>query len=176
MEFRKIESLKKLYEISPSGVLRNVKTGNVVKGYTEKNGYQRVKIENKELGCAVRTTIHRLVAEVFLPNPEGKTQINHKDLNKQNNDVSNLEWVTPSENMKHAYANGIGVVELAKHREASKKPISNGVKMFESISDAARWLASEGKCKNIKSGIAGISAVIRNKRHTFGGYEWRVFI
>ena len=38
----------------------------------------------------------------------------------------------------------------------------------------SRWLESEGKCKNIKSGIAGISAVLRNKRNTFGGYEWKV--
>ena len=174
MTFKKIESLNNLYEISETGVLRNAKTKKIVNGSTEKNGYQRVRIENKELGRVVRTTIHRLVAEAFIPNPEGKPQVNHIDMNKQNNNVSNLEWVTCSENMKHAYMNGVGVYELSECRNRHKKRVSNGSDIFDSISEAGCWLFSKGKCKNKKSGIAGISAVIRKKRNTFGGYEWRV--
>jgi hypothetical protein len=174
MEFRTIKSLDNLYEISNTGILRNTKTQKVVKGHTEKNGYQRVRIENKALGKVVRTTIHQLVAEAFIPNPEGKPQVNHIDLNKQNNNASNLEWVTASENMKHAYMNGIGVDELAECRNRHKKQVSNGLHVFESISEAGQWLLSQGKCKNKNSGIAGISAVLRNKRNTFGGYEWKV--
>ncbi len=52
--------------------------------------------------------IHRLVAEHFIPNPSSKKEVNHKDLNKDNNHVSNLEWVTPSENSLHARKNGRG--------------------------------------------------------------------
>lgn len=50
--------------------------------------------------------IHRLVAQAFIPNPEGKRTVNHKDLNKQNNHVSNLEWATYGENLKHSWQNG----------------------------------------------------------------------
>lgn len=174
MEYRKIQSLGNLYEISSTGILRNIKTGKIVRGYVEKNGYVRVRIENKALSGVVRTTIHRLVAEAFIPNPEGKTQVNHKDLDKQNNDVSNLEWVTGSENMKHAYSNGLGVNELEECRNRHKKRITDGISEYESISYAARCLSAHGACKNIRSGISGISAVLRGKRKSFGGYEWRV--
>ena len=172
-EFRKLKSLKFLYEINEAGVLRNVKSKKVVNGNKESNGYQRVRIENKCLGGVVRTSIHQLVAEAFLPNPNGMTEVNHIDTNKQNNHVSNLEWTDHSGNMKHAYAHGINTKPLRDHSAETRKRVTNGKQEFESISKAASWLVDSGKTKNVASGIAGISSVIRNKRHTFGGYEWK---
>lgn len=52
-------------------------------------------------------TIHRLLATTYIPNPENKAQINHKDGNKLNNDLSNLEWVSAKENTIHAVINGL---------------------------------------------------------------------
>lgn len=65
------------------------------------NGYLCVVLHKK------RYRIHRLVAESFIPNSNNKPFINHKDGNKLNNDVNNLEWVTKSENFKHAFKLGL---------------------------------------------------------------------
>ena len=172
-EFRKLKSLKFLYEINEDGILRNVKSKKVIRGYKESNGYQRVRIENKCLGKIVRTTIHQLVAEAFIPNPNNYPEINHIDTNKQNNSASNLEWCDHSMNMRHAYASGINRRPLLEHSKEERVKVTNGTEIFQSISEAAIWLALGGKCANKKSGIAGISAVIHEKRKTFGGYQWK---
>lgn len=174
-EFRKLKSLKFLYEINSDGVLRNVKSKKIVKGYTENNGYQRIRIENKCLGGVIRTSIHQLVAEAFVynPDPERFTEVNHIDTNKQNNKASNLEWTDHSGNMKHAYAHGINQWPLREYSKNRRIPVTNGCIEFASISEAAQWLSDEGRCANKDSGLSGIRAVINGKINTFGGYVWK---
>lgn len=171
-EYRKIKSLKFLYEVNENGDVRNVKSKKPVKGYLERNGYIRMKFENKCLGGVIRTTAHRLVAEAFIQNPDNLPEVNHIDSNRSNNHVSNLEWVTHSENMKHSYHKGINQEPLRIHCEETRKAVTNSYIEFESISIAAEWLVGKGLSKNKKSAIAGISAVCRGKRHTFGGFVW----
>lgn len=73
---------------------------------TEKpNKYPRVTMKDKDR--SITEYIHRLVALTFIPNIENKPEVNHKDGNKLNNYVDNLEWSTESENTKHAYQNGL---------------------------------------------------------------------
>lgn len=171
-EFRKIPSLNYLYEVSDKGTVRNAITGKVVRGYVEKNGYRRIRIENKLLGSVIRTSVHQLVAECFIPNPDGKPYVNHKDLNKLNNTVENLEWVTPTENVRHAYQNGIAVDGIRRHSEETRKRVSNGIRSFDSVTEAGRWLYDRGLCKNISSGIAIVSAAINGRSKKGGGYTW----
>lgn len=69
------------------------------------NGYSIVHLY--ENGKRKTVQVHRLIALAFIPNPLGKKEVNHKDGNKLNNKVENLEWVTPSENLSHAVKNGL---------------------------------------------------------------------
>ena len=86
------------YFISTRGVIRNIKTNKCLT--PQDTGYLHVRIPHGDQTINVR--IHRAVAETFLPRPEGCDVVNHKDGNKQNNDVSNLEWVSQSENVLHS--------------------------------------------------------------------------
>lgn len=72
---------------------------------TTRLGYVEVRLRVD--GGNKTFSVSRLVAKAFLPNPDGKAEVNHKDGNKRNNAVENLEWVTKSENHRHAYANGL---------------------------------------------------------------------
>ena len=91
------------YEVSSFGRIRNKITNHIYKN-TNKNGdYFRLNLYDKD---NKRTClIHREVAIAFIPNPNNYPEVNHKDLNKQNNNIDNLEWVTKKENVKHAIIN-----------------------------------------------------------------------
>lgn len=91
------------YEINQEGLIRNIKTGKFRKGFKRKDGYVGVQLY---LGKVVNFQLHRLIAEVFIPNPEGKQYINHKNSNRSDNSLDNLEWVTFEENVKHGYESG----------------------------------------------------------------------
>ncbi len=74
---------------------------------TSNDGYGYLRLYLRKNGKSERWLVHRLVATVFVPNPENKPLINHKDGNKNNNEPDNLEWVTTQENTKHAVLNGL---------------------------------------------------------------------
>lgn len=87
------------YEVSNTGLVRNIKTGNLIKPEIQFKGYYRVQLYKNNKKRNYR--IHRLVAEAFIDNPENKPHVNHKNLDKSNNCVENLEWVTWQENNRH---------------------------------------------------------------------------
>ena len=93
------------YEVSSLGRLRNKNTGHILKPFISNTGYCRISINDFRTSKKKNTnlSVHRLVAEAFIPNECNKPEVNHKDGNKMNNSVDNLEWSTESENRHHAY-------------------------------------------------------------------------
>ena len=155
-KFVDIKGYEGIYKISNYGKVLSVKSGKVRKNCkkTRKCGkidfYVNLHKDNEEK----RFAIHRLVGEAFVPNLEMKTQINHIDGNPSNNHYSNLEWVTPYENIRHAIETG-----LQRNRrtyKAGSKPkgilIYNEKEKFEfeSIGECAEFLDKDNK-KSIKN-------------------------
>lgn len=141
-----------LYQISNLGRLK--KETHIFKQYIDKTGYLNVILTKNK----VRKTkkVHRLVAEAFIKNKNKLPIINHKDGNKKNNFVDNLEWVTYKENSIHAVKTGLIKTKPVICIETNKK--------YNSVKEAS-----------INAGAfdGHISKVCKGIRKTAGGYHWK---
>lgn len=144
------------YQASNFGNIKSVKDGHVLPQKKNNSGYMTVSISI--MGKHFTKTVHRLVAETFLNNFCNKRDVNHKDGNKENNFINNLEWVSHSENIKHSHN------ELT--RKSTKKPIIcvDTGEIFDSCKDAS-----------IITGInvSSINHAINGRSKQGGGYKWK---
>lgn len=102
---KEIKNYEGLYTISNKGVIRSLYTGKIIKQYLNRYGYYQVRLyKNRK---PRNFTVHRLVAETFIPNIHNAESVNHIDGNKTNNKVENLEWCSFSDNFNKAYNNGL---------------------------------------------------------------------
>ena len=94
-----------IYRISPQGEIFSLYQNRLLKGWIQSIGYKAVSLYKN--GKATKFHLHTLLAQAFIPNPLKLPEVNHKDGTKQNNALSNLEWVTGSQNIRHAFASGL---------------------------------------------------------------------
>lgn len=159
-------------EVSNEGRVRSLLRGSprVLKTQTDNKGYHRLRvtIEREKMSYKV----HREVAKAFIPNPDNLPQVNHKDGNKSNNAVDNLEWITNIGNAHHAIENGLwdAVIEGSrKENENRKRPVIGyfleGIcasRRFESVAEAERFVGSRHVCD-----------VLKGKRNSVKGWTFR---
>ena len=161
------------YLISNQG---NVKRGEkIIKGWVQNTGYRTICIGDKKY------SIHRLVAEAFISNPENYPCVNHKDGNKLNNNVENLEWCTYKHNIREALR--IGLYDK-RNKNMSLNPIRSKkiemlsldgihIKTFNNSVEAEKYL--KNKYKGFKINARNIRKVCNNERKTAGGFRWRYY-
>ena len=166
-EWRDIVGYEGLYKVSNKGRVKRLqgkgcKQERILKPGKNRGGYLRVKFWKD--GKGINYKVHRLVAQAFIPNPQDLPEINHKDENKENNCVENLEWITHKENINHGTRNERMV-------KTKSKPVigisldSKSYLYFNSAKDAQSLAGF--KC-------SAISACCRGKRKTAGGYHWKL--
>jgi len=158
--WKNIKGYEGLYQVSNTGNVKNVKTGTVLKqSYTSKK-YKCCCLRNS--GKQTVKVTHRLVAEVFIPNPDRLPQVNHIDEDKCNNNVENLEWCTNDYNAHY----GNKIIRCAKSHEKSVIQYDlngNIIRSWESIKSAADGL-------NICA--SHITECCKGKLNKTGNYKW----
>lgn len=100
------------YEVSTEGRVKNMQTGKILKQYENHSGYLRVRLYKDKKGKYFR--VHRLVAEAFIPNPNGFIEVDHLDKNRQNNHVDNLQWINHKEHIRKNHGKMIRCVETGE--------------------------------------------------------------
>ena len=166
--WKDIAGYEGLYQVSNLGRVKSLrKVDRFGRCYPEKlksqvdNGKGYCVVNLKRDGKQSMRTVHRLVAEQFIPNPTELREVNHRDGDKSNNHVSNLEWCTHSDNIRHAVNNSL-------HTNFGQRKVLcvELDVVFDTIKDAELWVGVKGN---------RISNVCQLKRgcKTCGGYHWR---
>lgn len=160
--WKDIEGYEGLYQVSNLGRVKSLKSKRFLKLSVNEKGYLRCHLS--KCGGSKHWRVHRLVAQAFISNQDNKPEINHIDGDKSNNCVTNLEWVTSSENHIHSY-----VVGLRKRSFASVLQYDlsgNFIQEFSSIVEAAQGIGKPG----LRSAV---SKCCRGYRKKAGGFIWR---
>ena len=168
--WKELEGFSK-YKFSNTGKVWSKKLRREKSLRTKLGGYVRINLYTDE-GCNQSMLVHRLIALAFIANPENKKTVNHKNHNRADNRVENLEWATASEQNNHQRKPSKEVYSSIRARGVWRCSI-DGEKLeyYETITNGAEWIA-KNKGIDIKNGTGCISMVCQNKRNTAYGFKW----
>lgn len=142
---KEIKGYERLYGITSCGKVWSFMSNKFLEFCPHPGGYKAVSL------CGNKQLVHRLVAEAYIPNPNNFDTVDHIDGIKTHNYIKNLQWMSRGDNTKKAHDKKVMCVETGE--------------IFDSFIAAA---------KSINRDKSGISACIRGKQKTCGGYHWKV--
>lgn len=182
--WKDIEGYEGIYRVSSYGRVLSVNYGpkgkfglntpmsKVLRPSVATTGYLTVELYKGK--SRKRVYVHRLVASAFIPNPVGKPEINHVDGNKQNNNVTNLEWVTTSENTRHAINNNLRFVNPAIGKYGKDNPNSKPVAQCDMDGNVIRiWDSREEAAKHFNTKRGSICNCANGRKKSLRGYTWK---
>jgi len=167
-EWREIKDFEN-YSVSDFGNIKNNITNKVLKN-TLKGGYYNITLTNNKNKKPFK--VHRLVALAFIDNPENKPDVNHKDKNKQNNNLTNIEWMTRKENNIHR-CEGVKVTSNKNKEVLRIRPDTNEViEKYTSIELAGTWAYNNGYTKTIHNGRNAIGNCVNGLSKMAYKFKW----
>ena len=163
--WKDIKGYEGIYQVSNLGRVKSSYTNSILKGCKTSNGYLKVNLYKN--GSKSTKTVHRLVAQTFISNPENKSGVNHIDENKTNNNIDNLEWSTAKENNNHGTRNERAAKAISKKK--SIPIIVTNIKTgefteFNSTKECARKLEIQAP---------NITKVLKGRLKQTGGYTFK---
>lgn len=161
--WKPIKGFEGLYEISKFGIVKSLKRKIYLSSGINNQGYDLVTLQKN--GYKKTMSIHRLVAQAFIPNPEKKPQVNHKNGIKIDNWVGNLEWNTSKENVNHSYFNGLGIGKRGEDSHLSKLTKIEVLKIRKLYNSGDYFQKELAEMFNVSR--TNISLIINNKRWNY---------
>lgn len=161
MNWKPIADFEKRYLVSDSGQVWSLLRHRALKPTIDRYGYEKVVLSKN--GKSFYRTVHRLVAQAFVPNPDNLTTVNHINEDKTDNRAVNLEWLSVADNDNYGTRNER--MANAKCLQPIEQILSDGSAVrYKGVKDASR-----------KTGInrCSIALCCKNIRNTAGGYKWR---
>ena len=159
LEVSSFGRVRTLDKVVPVGKHTQFIKGRILKQSNTSNGYMQVGFNTN--GKSITKSVHRLVAETFIANPDNLPQVNHKDCNRKNNNVENLEFCTASYNQQYREKFGISNTELL-----SKPVFAINLKTLEVLHFRSQTEASRA----LKNNQGNIGSVIRGERKQANGF------
>lgn len=164
-----VREFDRLYEVSSHGRIRSLRTGKFIAQSIGNSGYPGVNLWKGNSGYA--RTVHRLMAQVFLPNFDDALQVNHIDGDKKNNVITNLEMVTPSENSLHRY-HVLGFQNLAP-MIGIENPNACAVERLALDGTPLKHYSSQSDAVREGFRASCISECCNGTQKSHKGYRWR---
>lgn len=151
----KVKSLSRIKKCGWKDSKPQITKEKILKQHIDNLGYERVKLLDGS------KTVHKLLAETFLPNPDNYNEINHKDGDKLNNSLDNLQWCTRSENIKHAFEIGLKTPKKGEENNKSKLK-ENDVREIRKLFSTGNYSKSElGRMFGVTA--SAVYYIIKNK-------------